>query len=215
MPNALRPLTGSATALVLIECQNGIVGADGALPELAAAAAPILPVLARLADGVRAAGGLVVHLIYVPALGNRSSNRKPLLFEHVLKLMQDWTPEHPATQVVDEIGVDPRDLVLPRHSGMSPTYNTELFAVLRNAGYDSVILGGVSLNVAIPVVATQAADEGFTVIVPVDGVAGTPADHAASMLRYTVSFLAHLARSTDIVAAFTAPPPVPAVGESQ
>jgi nicotinamidase-related amidase len=215
MAKTLAPLTGATTALVLIECQNGIVGEGSVLPELAEAAAPILPVLGRLADGVRAVGGLVVHLTYVPMLGNRSSNRKPVLFDHVLKLMQDWTPVHPATQVVDAIGTDPRDLVLPRHSGMSPTYNTELFAVLRNAGFDTVIVGGVSLNVAIPVVATQAADEGFTVLVPVDGVAGTPSDHAASMLRYTIAFLAHLARADEIVAAFKPVPPILEAAESR
>lgn len=201
MPAPLTPLTAATTALVLVECQNGVVGRSGSLPELAKAAAPILPVLGRLAGGVRASGGRVFHLTYVPVLENRSSNRKPLLFGHILPLMQDWTADHPATQVVEEIGVGPSDVVMPRHSGMSPTARTELFPVLRNAGFTTVIVGGVSLNVAIPVVATQAADEGFDVLVPRDGVAGTPEEFGQDVLRYTVSVLARLATVDEILAA--------------
>lgn len=203
----------TTTALILIECQNGIVGRESALPELAKAAAPILPVLGRLAHGVREQGGRVFHLTYVPALENRSSNRKPVLFGHVLPLMRDWTPSHPAAQPVDEIGVDPRDIVMLRNSGMSPTAHTELFPVLRNAGFTTVILGGVSLNVAIPIVATQATDEGFTVLVPRDGVAGTPEEYGQSILRYTVSVLARVTTADEILAALRTPTPaVPASG---
>lgn len=201
MARPLAPLTPSTTALLLIECQNGIIGPASVLPELAAAAAPILPALARLAEGVRSAGGLVVHLIYVPVLDNRSSNRAPRLFAHVLPLMQDWTPSHTATQVVDEIGVAPGDLVLARHSGMSPTAGTEVFPLLRNAGYTDVVVAGVSLNIAVPVVVTHAADEGFPSIVPRDAVAGTPAEHADSMLRHTLNALSTIATTDEVLAA--------------
>ncbi|HEX3981580.1 MAG TPA: isochorismatase family protein, partial [Acidimicrobiales bacterium] len=102
-PHALS-LTPASTALVTVECQNGIIGLDGALPDLAAAAAPIVPEIRRLAEAVRQAGGPVVHLTFVPALDNRSSNRRPVLFNTVLPAMGDWTLEHPAAQVLSEIG---------------------------------------------------------------------------------------------------------------
>lgn len=198
MARPLAPLTPSTTALLLIECQNGIIGPDSVLPALAAAAAPIVPALGRLAHGFRRAGGLVAHLTYVPALGNRSSNRVPRLFGHVLPLMQDWTSTHRATQPIDEIGVEPGDLLLPRHSGMSPTANTELFPTLRNAGYTDVVVAGVSLNIAVPVVVTHAADEGFPSYIPRDAVAGTPAEHGESMLAHTLNALSTIT-TTDAV----------------
>ncbi len=192
-------LTPSSTALIVVECQNGIVGSDSVLPELSAAARPMLPNLRRLADGLRAAGGQIVHLIYVPALDNRSSNRAARLFAHVLDPMADWTPDHPATQVVADVGVGTGDLVLPRHSGMSPTYRTEVFPLLRNAGFDTVVIAGVSLNIAVPVVAAQAVDENFRVVVARDCVAGTPAAYGESMLKYTVGFLATLTTADELL----------------
>jgi nicotinamidase-related amidase len=201
----LDPLTPSTTALLLVECQNGIIGPDSVLPDLAAAAAPIRPQLGRLADGFRRAGGLVVHLTYVPALGNRSSNRVPRLFGHVLPLMQDWTPTHRATQPVDEVGVHPGDLLLPRHSGMSPTANTELFPLLRNAGYHDVVVAGVSLNIAVPVVVTHAADEGFRSLIARDAVAGTPVEHGESMLAHTLSALSTITTTDAVLAALGVP----------
>jgi nicotinamidase-related amidase len=201
MARPLASLNPSSTALLIVECQNGIVGPGSVLPELAAAAAPMLPTLGVLAGGVRRAGGLVVHLTYVPALGNRSSNRTPRLFGRVLPAMVDWTPTHPATQVVDEVGREPDDLLLMRHSGMSPTGNTEVFAVLRNAGYTDVIIAGVSLNIAIPVVATHAADEGFPSVIPRDAVAGTPVEHAESILRHTLAALSTIATTAEVLTA--------------
>ena len=199
-PRALS-LTPAATALVTVECQNGIIGPDGALPALAAAAAPVVPAIGRLADAVRRVGGRVVHLTFVPALDNRSSNRAPVLFNTVLDLMKDWTPEHPAAQVVREIGVGQGDLVLPRHSGLSPTKNTELFPMLRNAGVTTVVLAGVSLNIALPVVATDAVDEGLQVVIPRDAVAATPPEYGPSVLRHTLSLIATISTVDDIVGA--------------
>ncbi|MCW2527585.1 MAG: isochorismatase family protein [Pseudonocardiales bacterium] len=201
MPRVPLKIKAATTALITIECQNGIVGAESALPELADAAAPMLATLGMMAQGMRAAGCQVVHLVYVPAFGNRSSNRMTSMMARSLAPMDDWTAVHPATQVVPEIGVDPRDLVVPRHSGMSPTYRTEVFPMLRNAGFDTVVLAGVSLNIAIPLVAAQAVDESFTVIVARDTVAGTPREHGDSMLKYTVGFLATITTADELVAA--------------
>jgi nicotinamidase-related amidase len=188
------------TAVVIIECQNGVVGADGALPALAEAATETLPVIGRLAKAARAAGARVVHLTYVPVADNRSSNRKPRLFSRILDGMADWSPDHPATQVVDQIGVESGDLVLPRHSGLSPTHGTETFKILRNIGVTTVVLAGVSTNIAIPVVAVEAVDEGFDVVVPSDAVAGTPPEHSASMLANTLAFIATLTTTDDLLA---------------
>ncbi len=187
MPRPDLTLAPDHTALVIVECQNGVVGPGSALSELAAAAAPVLPVIGRLARAARKAGTSVVHLTYVPAFDGRSANRNTPLQQAIQSVVSGWTAGHPGTQVVDEIGVDPGDLVLPRHSGMSPTHSTELFALLRNLGVRTVVLAGVSLNVAIPVAA----------------IAGTPAEHAESMLRHTLRFLATITTADDVIAAWS------------
>jgi nicotinamidase-related amidase len=203
MPRPSLTLEPEHTALVIIECQNGVVGPGSALPELAAAAAPVLPAIGRLARAARKAGTRVVHLTYVPAFGGRSMNRNTPLQQAIQPATSGWADGHPGSEVVDEIGVDSGDLVLPRHSGMSPVHSTELFALLRNLGVRTVVLAGVSLNVAIPVAAIELADEGFSVAIARDAVAGTPAEHAESMLRYTLRFLATITTADDVIAAWS------------
>jgi nicotinamidase-related amidase len=200
MPRAHLTFAPEHTALVMIECQNGVVGEGSALPELAAAAAPVLPTIGRLARAARQADALVVHLTYLPAFGARSTSGNTPLQQTIHGATSGWTDKHPGTRVVDEIGVGPADIVLPRHSGMSPTHSTELFALLRSLGVRTVVLAGVSLNVAIPAAAIDLADEGFGVAVARDAVAGTPAEHAESMLRYTLRFLAAITTADDLIA---------------
>jgi nicotinamidase-related amidase len=180
------------TAVLFIECQNGIIGPESPLKALASDVAPVLPALGRLARGARDAGVLVAHLTFVPLADNRSANRHSVLFAGILDAMDEWTPDHPATKVVDEIGVGPTDLVLARNSGLSPTFSTDTFKILRNIGIKTVVVAGVSTNIAIPVVITQAVDEGFDVIVPRDAVIGSPPDYAEAMMKHTIGLIAHV-----------------------
>jgi nicotinamidase-related amidase len=192
-------LEPDTTALVIIECQGGVVGEQSMLPELAAAAGPALAVLGTLAARAREVGALVVHLTYVPVAGNRSSNRKPPLFAAINDNMDTWAPGQPETSVVPEIGVGPDDLVLERHQGLSPTYGTETYKILRNLGITTVLMGGVSTNVAIPTASAEAVDEGFAVVIARDATVGTPAEHHESMLRHTLPFIATMTTSEKVL----------------
>ena len=202
MPRPEMNLAPESTALVIVECQGGTVGADSALPELREAAAPALPVIARLAQAARKAGVRVVHLTYVPAFGGLSTNKATPLQQAIGPLNAAWTAER-GGNVVEEIGAEPGDLVLTRHSGMSPTHSTELFAVLRNIGVRTVVLAGVSLNVAIPSATIELGDEGFSVVIPRDAVAGTPVEYGESVLRHALRFLATITTADDVIRAWS------------
>jgi nicotinamidase-related amidase len=191
-------------ALVMVECQGGVVGAQSTLPALAADAAPMLATLGRLAAAARTTDVTVVHLLYSPLAGNRSSNRKAILFSRLLHLQDDWQQGTPETMPVPEIGVGPDDLLLTRHQGLSPTYGTETFKILRNLGVDTIVLAGVSTNIALPAVSVEAVDEGFSVVVPRDATAGTPASHHESMLTHTLPFVATMTSADDVIAAWGA-----------
>lgn len=190
------------TAVLFVECQNGLLGEHSVMKALADAAQPRKQTMGRLARGARAAGVLVVHLTYVPVAGNRSSNRNPPLFARLLDKLEDWTADHPAVQPIPEISAGPDDLILPRHSGFSPTHGTETFKLLRNLGITQVVVAGISLNVALPVVGTEAVDEGFTVIFPGDAVVGTPPEHAESILKYTLPFIGTVVPVDELLSAW-------------
>lgn len=199
------PSSPSSTAVLFIECQNGLLGEGSALRSVARAARGAVPQMARLASGARSAGAVVVHLTYVSAGRRPALNRRPPLFAHLADAFAGWTAGDPATDPIAEIGVGPDDLVLARHSGLSPTHGTETFKILRNIGVRTVVLAGISVNVAIPVVATEAVDEDFDVIIASDAVAGDPPEHVASMMRHTLAFIAELQTVDQLLAAWDTP----------
>jgi nicotinamidase-related amidase len=190
----------ATTAVLFVECQNGLLGEQSVMRALADGARPQIAAMGRLARGARAAGARVVHLTYAPLAGNRSSNQRPPLFGRLLPSLAEWHPQHEAVQPIPEIGVGPDDLVLQRHTGLSPTYGTETYKLLRNIGMETIVFAGISVNIAIPVAATEAADEDFAVVVASDAVAGTPDEHVTSMLRHTLPFIATLHTVDELLA---------------
>ena len=188
------------TAVLVIECQRGVVGDLSVLPALAEAARPAIANIARLVDGARRAGVHVAHLTYVPVAGGRSNNRRSPLMR-ATSATSNWTEDDPAAAIVPEL-LGPDDMVLPRHQGISPVHRTETLAMLRNIGINEVIVAGVSTNLAIPLVAVAAADEDFSVTIPTDATIGTPAEHHASMLRHSLAFVGRLTTVDELLAAW-------------
>ena len=187
----------ATTAVVVVECQRGVIGDLSMLPGLARDTGGIVPVIARLLDAARTAGVTVAHATFEGSLGALSRGTAPLW--RATKASDEWSAGHPATEVLPELlGED--DLVLPRHHGLSPTWKTELLPVLRNRGVTTLVLTGVSLNVALMLTAAEAEAEGFTVVVPRDAVAGTPREYGEQVLQNTLSMLARITTADDLVA---------------
>jgi nicotinamidase-related amidase len=189
------------TALLLIECQRGVVGDLSVLPDLAKQVRPVLQRIGTLAAAARAAGVTVAHLTFAPLPGGRSTNRRSPLTRGTAATA-DWGPDRPGADVVPEIGVYEGDLVFERHQGISPVHRTEVLAVLRNMGIDEVVVAGVSTNLAVPLVAVAAADEDFAVTIARDATAGVPLSHHESMLRHSLAFVGRLATSDELMAAW-------------
>ena len=191
------------TALLFVECQRGVIGDLSVLPALAQAAQPALGAMARLATGARDVGVQVVHLTYLPLAGGRSaSQRSPLM--RATTSTAAWQESDAPLEIVPEIGAGPDDLVLPRHQGISPVHRTEVLSILRNMGIDTIVVAGVSTNLAVPLVAVGAADEDFGVTVATDATVGTQAEHHASMLRHSLAFVARLATTDELLADWSA-----------
>jgi biuret amidohydrolase len=193
------------TALVTQECQGGVVGAQAALPQLAEIAQRVaIPNVARLAAGARAAGVAVVHCVAMRRPDGQGSNHNARLFMGMLKTAVPLTPGTPAVEVVPEIGVAPSDVVLSRLHGLGPMGGTDLDAVLRNLGVTTIVGVGVSVNVAILNFAMDAVNAGYQFVIPRDAVAGIPERYATDVLDNTLSLLATLTTTDDVLAAWTA-----------
>lgn len=205
MPLDLASLVApSTTAVVTSECQHGVIGADSVLPELAAAAREsVIPNGARICAAARVAGVSVVHCVAGRRPDDRGSNRNARLFKAMLKATPRLDFGSKAVEVVDEFALADSDIVLSRMHGVGPMTGTDVDSVLRNLGVRTMVVIGVSLNVAIPNLVFDAVNSGYQVVVVRDAVAGVPAEHGESVLTHTLSMLATIVTTDELLAAWT------------
>jgi nicotinamidase-related amidase len=187
----------STVAVVCVECQNGVLGSASVLPQLAADTGDLVANLRRLLDAARSAGVRVVHATYEGALGGNPVGTARI-WRKLGRATAEWTPGTEATQVIPEL-LAPSDLVLPRHHGLFPTLGTELLPMLDNLGVRTVVLAGVSLNLALPHTAGHTAQAGFDLVVPRDAVGGTPAGYAEQVLANTIALLGRLTTVDELI----------------
>jgi nicotinamidase-related amidase len=188
-------------ALVTSECQNGVIGPGSVLPELAAAAATtVVPNGARLCAAARGAGIPVVHCVAGRRPDDRGSNRNARLFAAMLKSPVRLDVGSDAAQVVEEFGVEESDFVLSRIHGLNPMAGTDLDPILRNLGVATIVVVGVSVNVAVTNLVMDAVNLGYQVVVVRDAVAGVPASYADAVIDNTLSLLAEVVTTADILA---------------
>ena len=208
MPLDLRALVAPEhTALVLQEVQNGVIGSPSALPALADAAAAVNLVgnCARLAQAAREMGVTVVHCTAETRDDGRGANTNARLFAGVKKSPVRLTPGSDAVQVPAEIGVDPRDLVLARYHGLGPMTGTQLDSILRNLGATTIVGVGVSVNIGMTNFAFDAVNRGYQMVMPRDAIAGVPDDYARAVVDNTLSLVATITTTDDILAAWRRP----------
>jgi nicotinamidase-related amidase len=188
------------TAIVTSEVQRGVVGSPSALPALAEAAAEeLLPNLARLLPVARAAGVQVVHCTAYRRADGKGANTNARLFLGVQKSPVALLPGTAAVEVVPELGPEPDDLVLIRTHGLSPMAGTDLDPVLRNLGVTTIVVTGVSVNVAIPNLVMDAVNRGYSVVLPRDAVCGIPRAYADAVIDNTLALLAAVVTTDDLI----------------
>jgi nicotinamidase-related amidase len=189
------------TAVVTSEVQNGVVGAESALPQLAVAAAEeMLPNLGRLLPVARAAGVQVVHCTAYRRADGKGANRNARLFRGVQRSPVRLLPGTPAIEVVPELGPEPEDLVLTRTHGLDPMAGTDLDPVLRNLGVSTIVVTGVSVNIAVTNLVMDAVNLGYSVVVPRDAVCGIPREYADAVIDNTLALLAAVVTTDDLIA---------------
>ena len=192
------------TALVLQEVQNGVVGSPSVLPALAEAAAAVdlIGNCARLARAARSVGVTVLHCTAESRDDGRGANTNARLFGGVKKSPVRLSPGSPAVQVPDEIGVDPRDIVLARYHGIGPMTGTQLDSILRNLGATTIVGVGVSVNIGMTNLAFDAVNRGYQIVMPRDAVAGVPAEYAQAVIDNTLALVATVTTTAEILAAW-------------
>jgi nicotinamidase-related amidase len=195
----------ATTAIVTSEVQNGVVGERSALPALAELAGPMVERIATLLAAARPAGVRVIHATAARRADAAGSNTNARLFAAVRKSPVPLLPGSFEAQVVPQLGPEPEDLVLSRLHGLNPMAGTDLDPVLRNLGVRTVVVTGVSVNVAVTNLVMDAVNHGYQVVLPRDAVCGIPQDYADAVIDNTLSLLATVTTVDDLVSAWTGP----------
>lgn len=209
MNDLLRRIVDPATTAVLtMELQNGIVGADALLPALGAEVERIglLDTVRGLCNAARDAGVRVVHCTQVSrpdGAGSAVNCKIFAVYDRVRRETGRAPTEQgtPGAELVEGLR-DPRDIEVPRSHGMTPFTSTSLDQILRNLGIRTVVATGVSVNLGVLGMALTALDLGYQVVVVRDAVAGVPAEYAQAVIDGSLSLIATIADATELTAVF-------------
>ncbi|MFE9557871.1 isochorismatase family protein [Streptomyces sp. NPDC006692] len=200
-------LAPATTVLMTVECQQGVVGTESALPELAtqARASGVLHNVARLVAGAHVAGVQVLHAVAERRPDGRGASRNARLFRAAERLPIQQYSGSRAVRVAEPIEVADEDIVVRRLHGLSPVSGTDVDPLLRNLGCRTLIVTGVSANVAIPNAVFDAVNLGYTAVVAADAIAGVPAEYIPAMIRHTLALVATVATTDEILDCLKAP----------
>ena len=181
---AILDLRPEATGLLLVDLQNDFLHPEGAYgragqtaPEIAALPGRLAP----LAAALRAAGGWIVstHFTLVPGRGGA-----PFIAAHLKELRPflgkgDFRPGAWGHQLVEEL--QPADLTVEKVA-YSAFYMTRLEWVLRRAGIETLIVGGIVTNGGVASTVRDAHVRDLRTLVLGDGCAAfRPEAHAAAL----------------------------------
>lgn len=198
-------LAPPTTAVLTMELQRGVAGDLSFIPALAesvrstgsATAAGEVCALARRA------GAMVVHCTLEQrpgGVGYRANARMLGMWARLRSAdgrlaCEEGTPE---AALMPELSVDPRDVVVPRHSGVTPFAPSALDTLLRNSGIRTVVVTGVSVNMGIPGLAMEAVNLGYDVVVVREAVAGFPQEYADQVMDNSLALLTTLVGLADL-----------------
>ncbi|GHC86603.1 cysteine hydrolase [Streptomyces flavofungini] len=197
----------ASTVLMTVECQQGVVGTDSALPELAkeARSSGALTNVARLVKAAHLGGVQVLHAVAERRPDGRGANRNARLFRAAERLPVQQLSGTTAVRIAAPIEVAEEDFVVRRLHGLSPIAGTDVDALLRNLGCRTLVVTGVSANVAIPNAVFDAVNLGYTAVVPADAIAGVPADYTPALVSNTLALVATVTSTEEVLGAWQGP----------
>lgn len=221
MPRDLSPyLDPATTALVTLEVQENLLLPEHAMiPGLAAHAQEIglIDRLGVLFDAARRVGTRIFYVTdgrggdSAPGTAGASGASTATVGRAI---RTDSSRRAGHGPIVAALAPRPEDVAISRHHGMTGFYSTSLDAYLRGLGTKTVIITGVSANIAVNGTAIEAMNRGYRVIVPSDCVAGDPPEYVEQLLRFTLRNVALVAPVQGILDHWSGLPEHPIAGAS-
>jgi gluconolactonase len=191
------------TAMILQDLQNDVMIDGGAFAATGspdhARAQNVVANVARLADALRARGGMIIHVWMVlepgaPYLSQHAALQRGLRDEKAL--VRDTWGVKPAAGLEPKAG----DLIVEKMS-MSAWETSRLDAYLRHGGRDTIINTGSWTNMSVEHTARTGADKGYRMIVPDDACSTMNAEWHAASINYAMQNVAAVTTTDAVLAA--------------
>jgi nicotinamidase-related amidase len=191
-------------AIVAIDFQHDIVGADGAFADLFHAEVKrtnLIPTATRLLGEARAAGVKIVYSTgtFQPGYPDLVPNIPLLSQVAQYGCLVDGTA---GAAIIDEVAPHRDDVVLTHHR-VSCFHGTDLDVVLRGAGIDTVIVAGVATNMAVESTARASADLCYRTLV-VSDACSTTSETAHNASLASMAMLGGVVTTDDLLATLRA-----------
>jgi nicotinamidase-related amidase len=194
---------GQKPALIVNEVQIGLLDREHSIfPALAEIAAErnIVANIAALIAAFRAKGHPV---FYTPAtnrpdMADRKINTLIAAISMKVRNMVEGTPEvdHPP-----EIAPQPGDFVIRRGSGLIAFLDSPLDLTLRRMGIETVVITGISTNIAIAGNTIAAVEFGYHAVIPEDCIAGADREAHRIIVDHQLRMLATITDKDAVIAA--------------
>jgi gluconolactonase len=198
------------TAMIVQDMQNDVIMEGGAFADSGAPAhareVDVIANSARLAEAVRRAGGLVIHVHFVCEPGHPAQVGRAPLFDGLRAANAMVRGTWGAAPVA---GLEPKtgDLVVEKMT-MSAWESSRLESYLRGAGIETILSTGAWTNMSVEHTARTGADKGFRVIVPGDACSTMNADWQRASLDYAMANVATVRTVDEVIEALARRAPV-------
>jgi nicotinamidase-related amidase len=197
---------GKRAALIVNEMQNAITNPAYIGTTLAGQVTErgVVARINTLTAGFRAAGAPVIFCTIAARTADFAGFRVNCALAANIRRKGHLVEGTANAAIHDDLVIEPSDIVSHRSHGMAPFTGTSLDATLRGYDIDTVVLTGVSTNIALPGAATEAVALGYNVVLPADCVAGaTPETHHMQLTQHLL-LLATITDADSVIAALRA-----------
>ncbi|NNJ61839.1 MAG: cysteine hydrolase [Dactylosporangium sp.] len=178
------PLAAGRAALLVIDMQQEFVR-PGWSPYWVPEATRIVPVVADLIEGCRAAGVPVIYTVFAETHHRLD---RPRGLDWMPNHAPEWVPPPEAAEVWAPLAPRPDEVVI-RKPSYGAFYDTPLDTILRRLERDIVILAGTLTNFCVGTTARQGYERGYFVVVAEDATAtDMPAMHDAELATLKKGF---------------------------
>ena len=190
-------LEAAKTALIVIDLQQGILR----LPAAPYPASEVVERAAALCRAARSAGAMVVLVRVTPSMDGGD----------VLRPLADLPPMSPPQLPADwadlapELSSELGNLIITKRQ-WGAFYGTELDLQLRRRSVHTLVLCGISANIAIESTARDAYERAYNLVVVEDAIAARTAEEHAFVMRTVFPRIGRVRKTADVLAAFGAGP---------